>query len=83
MNQFYFVGKYFLRAKIYKNMVIQDIIDIASRSCDKIFIPSNCIDIYSNETINENNVYELLLSNVTVEEYDLYNRKIFIHNKCV
>ena len=68
MNQFYFVGKYFLRAKIYKNMVIQYIIDIASRSCDKI---------------NENNVYELLLSNVTVEEYDLYNRKIFIHNKCV
>lgn len=64
-------------------MLIQDIIEIASRSCDKIFIPSNCIDIYSNETTNKNNMYELLLSNVTVEEYDLYNRNIFIHNKCV
>jgi len=64
-------------------MLIQDVIDIASRSCEKIFIPTNCIDIYSNESTNESNKYMLLSPNMTVEEYDLYNCNIFIHNKCV
>jgi hypothetical protein len=64
-------------------MLIQEIVDIASRSCDKIFIPANCIDIYSNETANEKNIYLLLDNNLSVEESDLFNRNIFIHNKCV